>query len=235
MSMEVSRKIHSNDHLFSFIKSDPNLSSEDKAVNYYLETGLESANRLKEIINEFSYNESCSILEFASGYGCVSRHFKSVLPNAQVTPCDIHSAAIDFLCEIGLRPILSRSNPEDLEFGQAFDVAFVLSFFSHVPKKRWRQWLYTLCKAVVPGGLVIFTTHGFASTPTHPVDTDGFYFSPGSEQIDIDAFDYGTTVTTFDYVHHQIRSIPEVRLVKFREGLWWGHQDLYVLRKLLDA
>ena len=26
-----------------------------------------------------------------------------------------------------------------------------------------------------------------------------------------------------------LRSIPYVRLVKFHEGQWWGHQDLYVV------
>ncbi len=59
----------------------------------------------------------------------------------------------------------------------------------------------------------------------------GFWFNPQSEQKDIDASEYGTTITSFDYVYTQINSIPDVRLIKFQEGFWWGHQDVYMLQK----
>ncbi len=37
------------------------------------------------------------LLEFASGYGCVTRHFKNTMPNARVVASDIHPQAMDFV------------------------------------------------------------------------------------------------------------------------------------------
>ena len=47
----------------------------------------------------------------------------------------------------------------------------------------------------------------------------------------MDAAEYGTTITTFDYVYRELNSIPDIHLVKFQEGFWWGHQDVYILSR----
>ena len=64
------------------------------------------------------------------------------------------------------------------------------------------------------------------------LDDDGFYFAAQSEQRDLDKAEYGTTVVRPGFVISQIEALPNVELRLVRCGLWWGHQDLYVLAKI---
>ena len=133
-SLNVVADIHRCDYIYQFIADHPNY--KDSALQYYLSTGRQSAVNLREIIRECHPNSpSVSILEFASGYGCVTRHFADVLPEATVTACDIHPAAVEFIANtIGVRSVHSAPVPERLALDGAFDVVFALSFFSHMPK-----------------------------------------------------------------------------------------------------
>jgi hypothetical protein len=52
------------------------------------------------------------ILDFASGYGCVSRHFKNVMPSALLTAMDIHENAYHFnKMHFGVDAIVSSVDP----------------------------------------------------------------------------------------------------------------------------
>ena len=234
-SFSVVPHIHPQDHIYGFIAQHPSYPTQGEALQYYFSTGRQSAEHLKNLIREFHNAASISVLEFASGYGCVSRHLANVMPEADIVPCDIHPTAIDFLRDdLCLRPMLSAKVPEELGLDRVFDVVFALSFFSHMPKDTWGRWLRSLSAHTADNGLIIFTTHGLKSRnlmggPT--LDPDGFWFNPNSEQLDLDAAEYGTTITTFDYVYRELNSIPDIHLVKFQEGFWWGHQDVYILSR----
>jgi SAM-dependent methyltransferase len=127
-------------------------------------------------------------LEFAAGYGRVTRHLRKVVPEAEVLACDIHPDAITFVREeLSTSTVTSAKLPEEFDLGQ-FDVVFILSFFSHLPQLSWRRWLLALAAHTAADGLLIFTTHGHRSrlnlgNPT--IGTDGFWFKPESEQQDL--------------------------------------------------
>ena len=81
------------------------------------------------------------LLEFASGYGCVTRHIKKN-PDYDVVSCDIHPQAVDFLrSRIDVKAIQSMHVPEEFAPVDKFDVVFALSFFSHMPKSSFGRWL----------------------------------------------------------------------------------------------
>ena len=201
----------------------------------YLATGRDFALRLRGLILDQVGREDVSLLEFAAGYGCVTRHLRGALPQADITACDIHNAAVRFIeDQFGIDAIASISDPDKFALERKFDVVFALSFFSHMPKETWARWLEALARHTVDGGAIIFTTHGLRSMrgiPDCQLDTDGFFFFPGSEQGDLSTSEYGTTITTFDYVYRQIANIEGVSLARFHEALWWGHQDLYIVRR----
>jgi SAM-dependent methyltransferase len=229
----VAEPIHSEDFIFRF------LLKPEIAVTEYFRNGRESAEKLATILRDLMPSRPLSMLEFASGYGCVTRHLHNTVPHVDVTCCDIHEAAVAFLREqIGVKAVISNTIPETFDLGHTFDVVFALSFFSHTPERRWARWLRRLLDHVSSGGILIFTTHGAASakviaeglrTSVHPVN--GFWFQGFSEQGDLDVQDYGTTVTLEEYVKRQIAVIPSAALERFQEFYWWGHQDLYVVRK----
>jgi hypothetical protein len=233
----VTAEVHPADHIFWFIFNLSYFQNKaNEAVRHYFSNGNESARKLKSILAEFVSAHEISMLEFASGYGCVTRHLKVEIPHLDMTCCDIHPAAVDFTRNIlGVKCELSNSDPKKVNLNKLFQVVFALSFFSHMPARTWREWLVRLAAHTEPGGIVIFTTHGLRSAQLQNVASlgeNGFWFNPQSEQQDIDLADYGTTITSFDYVYRQISSIPNIRLIKFQEAFWWGHQDVYVLLKI---
>jgi SAM-dependent methyltransferase len=226
------------DHIFRFIVTNPVFSSSELSINYYFMDGKNSAELLTNIINEYLTKDRVKLLEFASGYGCVTRHLTD-RPKLDVFSCDIHEQAIKFIeKELGGKGILSHSDPAKLDIAAgSFDVVFCLSFFSHVPDRNWFKWLESLYNVVTDGGILIFTTHGYQSMKFfngfNPVlDEKGYWFLPDSEQLDLDVQDYGQTIVSPAYVAGKIKQLPgNPVIVKASEGYWWGHQDLWIVRK----
>jgi SAM-dependent methyltransferase len=234
--LRVSARVHPDDFIYQFVANHPEVPDP---LEYYLTDGRNSAERLREVLSCHSQlldAESFDLLEFASGYGCVSRHLPRVLPGANVIASDIHPRAMAFVRdELALPVALSRSDPQQLDLGVRFDVVFALSFFSHMPAATWGAWLDCLFRHTRTGGLLVFTTHGRISQretlPLAELDADGFWFSPVSEQQDLDVAEYGSTVTSKDYVDGQVRTRLDTDVSEFLEGYWWDHQDLYVVRR----
>lgn len=232
--------VHENDFIYRFIVNNRTFLTRKAAVDYYFDDGRQSAEQLRAILARSGAKrilemENPSLFEFASGYGCVSRHLPLVLPNFEIVPCDIHEEAVDFTRDrLGLNAVLSKSVPEDLRLGRTFDVVFALSFFSHMPDRTWGRWLATLYAHLAPGGSFVFTTHGMASRQflgDPELNDEGFWFTRDSEQKDLDVNEYGQTVTMPGYVLRQIYKHAPGQLSYFQQASWWGHQDVYVVTK----
>ena len=216
------------------------------AYDAYLANGHKSSETIRDLVAQYlglvpresRLNEALTLLDFASGYGCVARHMRNVFPSAHLTTVDIHEAARAFNAEyLGLSARLSASNPEHLELAERHDVVFALSFFSHIPRRMQLPWLRTLANAVAPGGLLIFTTHGATSHQAHmphiAVDAEGYGFVADSEQFDLPVEEYGSAVTYRSYIERNVAELPQMQMLGFHAALWWGHQDTFVLRKRL--
>lgn len=227
----VRSAIHPEDHIYNFVMAHPGFQSDRHRVRYYFEDGARSAEQFAAIVSRHHNAEAPSVLEFASGYGCVSRHLGA---NFDLVCCDIHPAAHAFLQQsLGLQSILSTSIPDDFDTGRHFDVVFALSFFSHMPSRTWRRWLAQLATQVSPGGLLVFTTHGELSRAhfDNPVIPEsGFWFRADSEQKDLPTAEYGQTIVTPGFVRGSIAGIPGATLVEEVGAGWWGHQDVFVVR-----
>lgn len=130
--------------------------------------------------------------------------------------------------------LLSRSNPAEFKADQTFDVIFALSFFSHMPDATWGAWFRALFANLAEHGLLIFTTHGragYEDLGRPQLAPSGFWFAPMSEQKDLPTEEYGCTVVTPSYVLEKAESCAGAALVFFREGFWWGKQDVYVVQR----
>jgi cyclopropane fatty-acyl-phospholipid synthase-like methyltransferase len=231
--------IHPDDFIFHFLINNPCFPSHQEAVEYYFTDGANSAKKLADLLYsdlKFPKEKPLKLLEFASGYGCVTRHFSQQLPDVTITACDIHKEAINFVRDhFSTETLLSESVPEKLILNQEYDVVFALSFFSHMPESSWGRWIKTLYSGVKENGFLIFTTQGkesakFFNNPVIP--TNGFWFLPDSEQKDLDSNEYGQTIVTPDFVIAEIYRQVRAPLVIYRYAYWWGHQDLYVVEKL---
>ena len=230
--------IHPDDLIFQFVIKAPSFMTNEQAVKYYFYDGANSAKKLGNLLfSKLNVKRSAdtSILEFASGYGCVTRHLTGELAPVKIVSCDIHEAACTFIeSAIGVKTICSATKPEDLEIENgSFDVVFALSFFSHMPEHTWGRWLKSLFDKLKPGGYLIFTTHGMTTwkglgKPIIP--ESGLWFAPSSEQKDLDVVDYGSTIVTPEYVRRAVENILHQSVLRMDEADWWGHQDLYVVK-----
>jgi hypothetical protein len=240
---KVSAAVHEQDFIFHFILNHPRFFTPDAAVKEYFDIGRKSAELLMTIVrDDLSIDVAAEkkLLEFASGYGAVTRHLHSVFPALDVTSSDIHQDANDFIAtEMEVRTIPSSSVPESFDPAGEYDLAFALSFFSHMPRSTWFRWINALFKALRVGGSLIFTTHGAISlrllSENTVLDDDGFSFTPESEQDDLEKSEYGTTFTSSRFVIAQLEKLENCELRLVRAGFWYGHQDLYVASKLANA
>lgn len=229
----VNPEVHPSDFIFRYI-----LSRNDEvkaAVKKYFDTGSMSAEKLLAILfDEIKFNKRpISLLEFASGYGCVSRHLKQLSEKIDLWASDIHEEAREFYIGcLGMKFIKSAPAPSDFNPSMTFDAVFALSFFSHMPEATWGNWLRRLFACVKQGGSLIFTTHGLISNQgLKGFSENGFKFQPLSEQKDLSVYEYGYTCTTPEFVRRKVSELEGAELFLFREGDWWGHQDLYVIQK----
>lgn len=238
----VPAALHPEDFILWFIHDQAHMTDKAQAVREYFQSGKEGALFLQALLEEHRPRQvlqqlqrpgqPLSLLEFASGYGRVTRHLPAALPGFEVTASDIHPQAVEFLRGFGLRAVQSHATPEAFDPGRVFDVIYAFSFFTHMPRGSWGRWLKALGRHVSPGGLLVFSTHGQVSQGLMGVgalEPDGFFFHPVSEQKDLEVAEYGNTITTFGYVHHQLRG-TDLRLVQFREA-GGGHHDIYVLQR----
>jgi len=239
----VAPEIHADDMLWRFLLHHPAYPTAEAATRHYFANGAESARKLEMIIDEhlpvLASSHRVSLLEFASGYGMVTRHLANVPSLAKLVACDIHPEAVEFIHDRLRQPALvSRHVPEELIFDESFDVVFALSFFSHMPEASFARWLSTLFSAVRLGGVMVFTTHGLISKALFgdlAIGENGFLFKPSSEQADLDPTEYGSSLATPAYVASQLARLPGSSLAEFRRGYWWQHQDLYIVTRVAST
>jgi hypothetical protein len=231
--------IHPDDFIFHFLLNHPSLQQKKEAVDYYFDDGARSAKKLSDLIYsdlKFQRGIQLKMLEFASGYGCVTRHLSRELSDVMITSCDIHEEAMDFIkTKLKTETILSEAVPEKLKLNAEYDMVFALSFFSHMPESTWGRWIKTLFSGLKENGFLIFTTHGMASAKLFGdpvIPSNGFWFLPDSEQKDLNLNEYGTTVVTPEYVISELYRQVRSPLVLYRYAFWWTHQDLYIVQKL---
>jgi SAM-dependent methyltransferase len=228
--------VHPADMIFRFVATHNGFPDPYQAIQYYFADGRTSADRLQALVRQWLPDrQQGRLLEFASGYGCVTRHLLAkALSGWEIASADIHDEAVLFLQKLGGRAVPSASQPEGLRL-QPFDVVFALSFFSHMPDSTFARWLKSLYDLVLPGGLLIFTTHGYHSLHhlgNPSFNRQGFWFKPDSEQLDLPGEQYGLMAVTPSYVCDRIKALPGgPRIAVFNEGLWWGHQDLWVVQR----
>jgi hypothetical protein len=231
----VNPDIHDEDFIFNFL-TDNIFKQTSEAILNYFKDGSNSAEILKNILYKdigFQENKNFTLLEFASGYGCVTRHLAKKIPNVEITACDIHIQAMDFIRVRMLDNIvLSHSVPEEVFFPKKYDIIFALSFFSHMPQSTWGRWLRKLFTSLNTNGYLIFTTHGLGSLQffgNPKIPNNGFWFLAEGEQKDLSVNEYGSTVVTPEFVIREIFRQTQAPLFLYKSSFWWQHQDLYII------
>lgn len=239
-SCAIDGTIHPNDEMFTE-GGDFAAQSRDDTLTLYYRSGFEMLRAIDQIAAwRFGGLENVNaLLDFASGYGRLTRHLVQRLPADRITVSDILAEAVEFQrTQFGVHGIVSTTKPAELECNEQFDVIFAASLFTHLPRATFGAWLRKLGSLLTPRGVLIFTTHSMASfewsTGVPPSDRD-FEFAALEYSRFLDPHEYGNT-----YVQeHALRDIArgavgEHSLLHLPHGLSNG-QDLNILVRDRDA
>ena len=156
--------------------------------------------------------------------------------NNNTTVCGPGSAVPQMLARMttsagstfGVNAFESQTAPEDLVLPRKFDVIWVASLFSHLPRTSFTQFLARLYEALEPDGLLIFSTHTPEVLAAEERDASGFTFVRASESHVLDLGDYGSTFVEPTLVRELCAEVGIAHTYGLERELW-NIQDVYVV------
>jgi SAM-dependent methyltransferase len=227
----LNTNVHPNDQMLTFITSAR--GSESIARSDYFTSGVQLLKILEQLVKwKFgSFDNLPTFLDFAGGYGRLTRFLVHKLPPDRIWVSDIQADAVAFQrAEFGVHGFVSTTDPADLVCDHTFDCIYVASLFSHLPAVTFTPWLKKLYTLLKPGGLLAFSLHDESRLPKGQTMPDsGIWFGEASEIATLDTKEYGITIVSEAFVrkaiveatgHRDYRRIPY--------GMQY-HQDLYLV------
>jgi SAM-dependent methyltransferase len=170
------------------------------------------------------------VLDFGCGCGRIARQ----LTEMRMTGIDVDAEAIRWCARNleGRWQTIAPSPPTDLP-GQAFDLVYAVSVFTHLDEERQRAWIAELHRLLRPAGLLIVTTLGPGLVWSRPdldaaqrqrLEHHGFVFAPGAA-----SFNEDSSFQTRDYL---ARAWEGFRMLEHTAHGLAGYQDLTVFERL---
>jgi SAM-dependent methyltransferase len=193
----VLEEVHPKDDMLGFLKTLDQMPAQQRLLDYF-RTGRECLRVLENALQATgrSLADQHRVLEFACGYGRVSRFLLQKVQADNLWVSDVLEGGVEFVRDrFGVNGFVSSANPDEVEGLRGFDVIYVVSLFSHLPRPRFQAWLQTLWQALSPDGLLIFSTHGMDLAPAD-LGVGEFLFRRQSESSVLDVDEYGTTYVT---------------------------------------
>lgn len=203
--------VHPDDEMLGFALAG-RAGEADSALAEYLWNGRWIADRVLGLAAAHfgDVGRRGRVLDFACGYGRLTRWLAAELGPRRITVSDILAPAVEFQRErFGVEGFVSTARPDELEVAGRFDLVWVGSLFTHLPEPAFRGWLHRLSALLEPGGLLAFTTLDMALSPeARDVAGGGHRFAPTSESRVLDRASYGTAWVTPDYVARAVAALP---------------------------
>ena len=223
--------ISPDDEMYIVIR---NTEGQKEASSYlYFKMGREALQSIENIIRASgrSLKSIRSFLDFASGYGRVTRFLIQEMDAGKIWISDIYKGAVDFQKEyFNVNGFYSETEPSKLKIPRKFEVVYVGSLFSHLPETRFKEWLAKLYEVLEDDGILIFSTNGVSMLGDPSTDTSGFTFLSASESRSLSTNEYGSAYVARDWVENASETLG-IRNIYFLEKELCGLQDIYVITK----
>src|SRR5690349_20106593 len=122
----------------------------DAAVTNYFQNALDQFALVRQITS-WRERHPRRMLDFASGYGRLTRLLVHEHLADAVTVSDILEGGMAFQAEqFGVKTILSKTDPAQLDIDEKYDLIFVASLFTHLPATTFTSWLRKLAGLLEP-------------------------------------------------------------------------------------
>ncbi|WP_309644158.1 class I SAM-dependent methyltransferase, partial [Phenylobacterium sp.] len=143
-----------------------------------------------------------TVLDFASGWGRLTRVLEQRLKPRQIFVGDIYHDAVAWQEKtFGVTGVYSAPDPDGFKHGGVHDLIFVGSMFSHLPDGLFQRWLAKLHGFLGPKGVLAFSVHDEAILPAgQAMDASGLTYLRFSESGSLDLEIYGMSYVTEAYV-----------------------------------
>ncbi|GAB5555935.1 MAG: hypothetical protein SchgKO_01480 [Schleiferiaceae bacterium] len=232
---EGTTEIHKNDIMFLF-SLHHHYGDWGKALDEYMETGYQMAHSLSDIVKKQGVSVK-SVLDFGSGYGRVSRFFKVAFPEAKVSVSEVKSQSLIFQRDVfGYTPIEHTEEPSSFRAPQQYDLIFAGSVFTHLPSKRFKEWLEMLIASLTDEGILVFSVHNIQDLAEPSLEP--FVFVEHSEDQVMseigdrikDATEYGSAYIHHDTLREWVNEYNGIPREVIRLG-FGGTQDLCVVSR----
>lgn len=214
----------------------PNYEGDHGIASFkFVESTMRLYDAYGQIVDQLfgGYDKLNTVLDFASGYGRLTRALVQKLPADRIHVADIYGEAIAWQVEtFGVKGVISAPDPAHLNHHDQHDIVFVGSLFSHLPTELFHRWLTRLYALVSPIGVLAFSVHDETFLPPGEVmDGSGMRYFRNSESGSLDHDIYGMSYVSEAFVGEAIARLgtdgsPSWR--RFHKGLY-ENQDLYIV------
>lgn len=235
--------IHPDDSMLRFFVERRH-GHRERAVVDYFRTG-HSAARAIETLLQWWFGErrpSIRLLDFASGYGRMTRFLVQRQAPERLWVSDLFPAAVEFQRErFGVGGFVSSAEPAELACDETFDCIVTSSLFSHLPPATFEAWLRRLLALLRPDGLLLFSVHDvslrplFGKAPLTAAElgrSGGIHFESDSEIPDLQG--YGTTWVDESFVRRAVAAAGVEACVRLPRALS-SFQDYYAVGRAAPA
>ena len=190
------------------------------------------------------------ILDFGCGHGRVMRTLREGFAEAELTACDLDEDAVRFCAErFGADAVVSTADIGLIDLPGGYDVIWCGSVLTHLDVPQWAQLMQRFAEWLLPGGVLVFTTHGAATARTLRARQWSFGMAEPDIQTVLARYDeadfgyveypgqneYGFSLCLPGWVKAFLESETALELVMFEELGWTGHQDVFAVRKCQPA
>jgi len=138
-------------------------SDAPEHVRHYVEDARSAMENIEQSLGAVgrSLDDVRSCLDFACGYGRVTRWLVQALGPERVIAADLDRQALRFCSHaFGVSTVRSPCDPARVAIRDSYDVVFVGSLLTHLPASACAATLRALRGIVRPDGLLIFSTQG---------------------------------------------------------------------------
>jgi 2-polyprenyl-3-methyl-5-hydroxy-6-metoxy-1,4-benzoquinol methylase len=197
----------------------------------YFRSGLSVQRAVRQIL-EWRFGSRAGdvrLLDFAGGFGRVTRWLTQLLPPQQVWMAEIFPEAVEFQRQVlGVDGFASAHDPAELRAPGEFDCVLASSLFSHLPQTSFVAWLRRLYGLLRPGGVVLFSVIDAGLEPSG--SAAAFTYRDQSEIPELPADRYGVTWVSEAFVRSAVAEATQgtADCLRVPRALW-SFQDLYVV------
>lgn len=201
-------EIHCDDEMFEFARG-LHFASHDLATAHYFWQGQRIAQLLEDLLARLEGRGR--ILDFASGFGRVTRWLAARLGCERVVAAEIQPDAVRFLTDrLGVSALQSSFDPQEFCTAETFELVWAGSLFTHLPVGRFEGWLATLGSRVNPnGGMLAFSVFPQSLAPAAARErANGHWYLPSSESDRLSPEEYGTAWVSDGFLAAALDGLP---------------------------